>query len=45
MNDYIYMLGGYYSHARYNGYQYQISTNTWSEMADDSTGYRSMRVD
>ena len=36
MNDLIYMIGGYHSHAYYQARQYKVSTNAWSTMPVDS---------
>ena len=35
LNDKIYMIGGYYSHAYYQTRQYKVSTNTWQYMDYD----------
>ena len=43
MNNKIYMIGGYHSHAYYKAYQYTISSNSWSPMWDSSL-YRWARV-
>ena len=37
LNGYIYMIGGAYH--KYDAWQYDVRSNTWSGMADSETEY------